>query len=52
MIRLPMPIGTESIAIQQQQKKQTEFYITLVRIQPKPSGLGYLNTYRQLKSLG
>lgn len=31
---------------------QAEFYIALVRIQPKPSGLGYLNTYRQLKSLG
>lgn len=34
------------------EKMQAEFYIALVRIQPKPSGLGYLNTYRQLKSLG
>lgn len=33
MIKLPVPIGTESIAIQQK-KMQTEFYITLVRIQP------------------
>jgi len=29
-----------------------EFYITLVRIQPKPNGLGYFSTYSQLKSLG
>lgn len=50
MIELPMPTGTESIAIQQ--KNANGILITLVRIQPKPNGLGYLSTYSQLKSLG
>lgn len=51
MIKLPLPTGTESITYTTE-KMQTAFYITLVRIQPKPNGLGYLSTYSQLKSLG